>query len=151
MSADYKIIAKPNCSLSSRGMKVVIGIIALTSFSIGLAFSVMGAWMVLPFAGLEIALVAYAFYCVNQHAQDFESITIQGDELAIEKKELTIIRRTVFNRHWAKVVVREYPSGDHGLFIRSHGKEVSFGKRFLNDEQRIALAEQLKRRIGDVY
>lgn len=129
----------------------MIAIIALTSFSIGLAFSVMGAWMVLPFAGLEVLVVAYAFYYVNQHAQDFESLTIQGDELAIEKKELTTISRTVLNRHWAKVVVREYPSGDHGLFIRSHGKEVSFGKRFLSDEQRLVLAEQLKRRIGDVY
>lgn len=151
MSVSYKIVAKPNCSLSTRGMKIVIAIIAFTSFAIGLAFSVIGAWMVLPFAGLEIFVVAYAFYYVNQHSSDFESLTIEDDELAIEKKELTTVSRVVFNRHWARVVIREYPSGDHGLFIRSHGKEVSFGKRFLNDEQRLVLAEQLKRRIGDVY
>lgn len=145
---DYKVIVRPHCALSPRGMMVVVAITAAFSLLIGLGFSFAGAWLVLPFAGLEVLAIAYAFYYIHCHAGDYESITIEGDNLAIEKHDYQHDYRTVFNRYWARVLVRELPCGDHSLFLRSHGKEVEFGRHFMNDDQRLLLAEQLKKRVG---
>ena len=48
-----------------------------------------------------------------------------------------------FNPRWAQVVV----SGDGSrLALRSHGRELAIG-RYLNDEQRLKMARELKRQL----
>jgi uncharacterized membrane protein len=148
MSEGFKIVAKPNSSLSKVGMYIVVGIVAFLSLAIALAFSLMGAWLVLPFAGLELILVAGAFYHVQCHSNDFESITIIGDELALDKRSYKQSSRVVLNCGWAKVLLHKTPSGDHALCLRSHGKDHEFGKRLLHDEDRVALAQELKKHVG---
>ena len=147
---DAQIVARPNKSLSATGMVKVVAVIASISLIIAIGFGLLGAWLVLPFAGLEVLALAYAFYYINCHASDYESITIDGDRLAVEKRSYKNTSQVVFNRYWARVSLRELPSGDQSLLLRSHGKEVEFGRHFLNNEQRLALAQQLKTRVGVV-
>lgn len=147
---DYRIIARPNCSLSAKGRIGVVALIASFSLAVAIGFSLIGAWLVLPFAGLELVAVAYAFYYINCHAADYESITIEGDQLAVEKRDYKNTSQIVFHRYWARVLLRQLPSGDQSLLLRSHGKEVEFGRHFMNNDQRLALAQQLKRRVGVV-
>lgn len=147
---DYRIIARPNCSLSPKGRVGVVALIASFSLAVAIGFSLIGAWLVLPFAGLELVAVAYAFYYINCHAADYESITIEGDQLAVEKRDYKNTSQIVFHRYWARVLLRQMPSGDQSLLLRSHGKEVEFGRHFMNNDQRLALAQQLKRRVGVV-
>ena len=144
---DYKIVARPNCSLSPQEMAKIVALLAFFSLSIAIAFSLAGAWMVFPFAGLELLALAYAFYFINSHADDYESITISGDRLAIEKHQHKSTSQVVFHRYWAQVVLRQTPSGEHRLWLRSHGKEVEVG-HFMNNRQRLALAQQLQMRTG---
>ena len=146
--ADYKVIVRPNCSLSPRGMMYVVAIIATISLSIGIAFSLIGAWLILPFAGLEVLAVGYVFYYIHCHSGDYESITIEGDTVLIEKRNYKNTSRTEFNRYWARVLLRQLPCGDQTLWLRSHGREVEFGRHFMSNEQRLKLAEQLKKRVG---
>lgn len=148
--ADYRVIARPNCSLSPRGRVAVVALIASFSLLVAIGFSLIGAWLVLPFAGLELLALAYAFYHIHCHAEDYESITIAGDHLAVEKRDYKNVSQIVFNRYWARVTLRELPSGEQCLLLRSHGKEVEFGRRFMDNQQRIALARQLKQRVGVV-
>ncbi|HZV98002.1 MAG TPA: DUF2244 domain-containing protein [Methylophilaceae bacterium] len=147
---DYKIIVRPNCSLSSQGRVRIVALIASFSLLIAIGFSLVGAWLVLPFAGLELLALAYAFYYIHCHAEDYESITIEGDQLEVEKHSYKNTSHIVFNRYWARVLLRDMPCGDQSLLLRSHGKEVEFGRHFLNNDQRLALAKQLKKRVGVV-
>ncbi len=149
-SENFKIVARPNCSLSNRG-RVLVGL-SIATFSLAVAggFSIAGAWLVLPFAGLELVALAYAFYYIGCHAGDYESITIDGDSLAIEKRVYKSISQVVFQRYWARVLLRDLPGGDQSLLLRSHGKEVEFGRRYMSNEQRVALAKQLKKHVGAV-
>lgn len=126
----------------------VVAIIATISLSIGIAFSLIGAWLILPFAGLEVLAVGYAFYYIHCHSGDYESITIEGDTVLIEKRNYKSTSRTEFNRYWARVLLRQLPCGDHTLWLRSHGREIEFGRHFMSNEQRLKLAEQLKKRVG---
>lgn len=148
--ADYKFVARPNCSLPPQGMVKVVGALAILSLSVAFGFALAGAWLVFPFAGLELLAVAYAFYIVNCHAGDYESVTIDGDQLAIEKRNYKKTSRVVFHCYWVQVELCMSPSGEQRLWLRSHGKEVEIG-RHMNNEERLALAQQLKRRTGAVY
>lgn len=151
----YKIIARPNNSLTPQASIKVLGALAGIVLVIGFGFARMGAWLVLPFAGLEILAFTYAFYYIHLHSTDFESITIEADKVVVEKRNYKEVTTTVFHRHWAQVNLREVSSvggviGKSGLFIRSHGKEVEFGKSFMNDEQRAKLARELKQKLKNI-
>lgn len=149
-SEEYQVIARPNRSLTSMGMVKVVATIATFSLVVAIGFSLAGAWLVLPFAGLELLALAYAFYYISCHAEDYESITINGDQLAVEKRHYKNFSQVVFNRYWARVLLRDLPSGEQSLLLRAHGKEIEFGRRFMNNDQRLALAKQLKKRVGVV-
>jgi uncharacterized membrane protein len=144
---DYKIVARPNCSLSPHEMLKIVAILAFFSLLVASAFWFAGAWMVFPFAGLELLALAYAFYFIHCHADDYESITITGDRLAIEQQHHKNIREVVFHRYWAQVVLRRTPGGEHRLWLRSHGREVEVG-RFMTNRQRLVVARQLQMRTG---
>ncbi len=147
---DYQVVAKPNCSLSSTGRIKAVALIAVIPSLVAIGFGLAGAWLVFPFAGLELLAVASAFYYINCHAGDYESITIDGDRLAIEKRNYKSTSQVVFHRYWARVVLRGAPGGEQRLWLRSHGREVEVG-RYMNNEQRLALAHQLQSRTGAIY
>ncbi len=148
----YKIIARPNNSLSLDGGIKLLAAMAVVTLLIALGFARLGAWMVLPFAGLELAAFAYAFYYVYLHASDYESIAIEEDKVIVEKKSYKKSSITVFQRYWAQANVRAVVNsqGKSGLFIGSHGKEIEFGRHLIDDEQRVALARELKQKFRNV-
>jgi len=150
-----QIILRPNNSLSPQdGLKVILAL-TLVVLLVSLGFMHIGAWLVLPFAGLEVLAIAYAFYTVYLHSADFESITIAGDSVVIEIRDYKKLTTTVFQRYWAQVnlrdVVNNRADAKSGIFISSHGKEVEFGKKFINDEQRALLARELRQTIRHIY
>lgn len=151
----YKIIATPNNSLSPNDSVKLLVSMTVVALLIALGFARIGAWLVLPFAGLEILAFAYAFYFIHLHSSDFESITIEDDRVVVERKSYNELTTMVFQRYWAQISVRNVESkkgvnGKNGLFIRSHGKEVEFGRNFINDEQRIELARELRKKIKNI-
>ncbi len=152
----YKIIARRNNSLSPEASVKVLAVLIVTVLLVALGFTRTGAWLVLPFAGLEIVAFAYAFYYIYLHSDDFESITIEDDRVVVEKRNYKEFTTTVFQRYWAQVNVRGVVSGKgatgkSGLFISSHGKEVEFGRNFINDEQRTLLARELRQKLRNIY
>ena len=153
---DIKIILRPNNSLSPTGSMKVVAILFLIILIVAISFSLMGAWLVLPFAGLEILALACAFYSVYLHSNDYESITISNESLIVEKKNYKELTTTIFQRYWAQVVVRDLVQSHTrgkkvGLFITSHGKEVEFGRYFINDGQRTMFARELRQKIKNIY
>jgi uncharacterized membrane protein len=150
-----KIIARPNNSLSVDDSVKLLAALAGIALVVALGFLHIGAWLVLPFAGLEIVAFAYAFHSVYLHADDFDSITIESDRVVVEKRNVKEITTTVFQRYWAQVNVRDVAmikgsNGKCGLFISSHGNEVEFGRNFINDEQRSQLARDLRQKLKNI-
>ena len=151
-----KIIVRPNNSLSPQnGMKVMAGLLVIMLL-VSFGFALMGAWLVLPFAGLEIIAFALAFHVVYLHANDFESISIEDERVVVEKRIIKASTTTVYQRYWAQVSIRAVDhssrsNGKSGLFVGSHGKEVEFGKNLINDEQRAVLALALRQKLKNIY
>ena len=150
VDSSYNVTFRPNCSLSANGKVKVILLLTIIPCCIAVGFAMLGAWLVLPFVGLEIFALAYAFYHVNSHASDFERISIAGDSLVVEQCIRQQLSQHVLNPYWAKLVRHELPNGELRLGLVSHGKEFEVGQ-FLTRKQRESLAEQLQKRIGKFY
>lgn len=141
------VIAKHNNSLSPKGlMWLFLSIFAIT-MTVGFGVALVGAWLVLPFAGLELLAFACAFHHVFRHYEDFERITINDSDVIIDKRYAKHTERFTFQRYWAKVILHDESDGTCGLFIGSHGKEVEFGRGFMTDEQRLVIAKNLRQQL----
>ncbi len=140
----FVLVSRRNDSLSPAGRNAVLGSFVLVSLAISLTFALHGAWMIFPFAGAEMALLYLAFRVVGRRAGDYESISISGDRVLIERWETGRPTRFEFSRFWAQVIVQpERNGGAAALALRSHGREVEFG-RHLTPEQRAEVAQTLK-------
>ena len=128
-----------------RKFGVVVGSLAAFSLAVAVVFSALGAWLILPFAGLEALALYWAFSWVRRHAQDSESLVIRGDAVVLAVREHTHTRRYEFNRVWAQLVVQRR-ARDVRLALRSHGSEVEVG-RYLDGGGRQRLARELKTRL----
>lgn len=150
-----KIIATPNNSLThENGVRLLVAML-LVMLVITLSFARMGAWLVLPFAGLELIAFCIAFYTIYLHANDYESVTVDEENVLIEQRNNKAVSSKVFKRYWAQVYLRrETPA--KGIFakskiiISSHGQEVEFGNRLVSEEQRIRLVKALKQIIKNI-
>ena len=142
--AEAQITVRPNNSLSPLNNLKLLVVVSVVALLIALGFVSVGAWLVLPFAGLELIAFAYAFYYISIRANDFEMVTVTDDAVVVEKFGYKKNSRVEFQRYWAQVTLRKQVNGMNALFIGSHGKEVEFGHDFINEEQRISIAKELK-------
>jgi|GEM_PF-256132 uncharacterized membrane protein len=146
-AAGFTVVARRNNSLSSGGRLLVLGSLAVVVLAISLGFALNGAWLVFPFAGLDILVVYLAFRYVEQRAGDWECMTLHEHKIVVERQHKGKTERFEFNRHWVQVVFNEDQRGQRGrLALLSHGKEVEFGIH-LTGERRAAVARQLKEHL----
>ena len=142
----FSVTVKRNCSISPRRALLLLGATAAVSLAIGAGFALAGAWMILPFAGIEIAALAAAFYIFARHAGDYERISVREGRIVIEICDANATRVHEFSPGWARLAVRTAAS-DSRLFVRSHGQEVEIG-RHLTAPARGVLARELGARLG---
>jgi uncharacterized membrane protein len=138
----------PHCSLSTRGALVFFGSVCVVTLGVAGVATVLGFWPVLPFAGAEMLLLAWALRSNMQRRFERESIDISETEIVIQYARGNP-RRVVFPRHWARVKIRHPKSPLHRgqLVIESHGQAYEVGK-FLTEQERGQLAAELRRLIG---
>jgi uncharacterized membrane protein len=146
-----RIEISPHCSLTTRGAWLFFGSLCLTSFSLAGFVALQGFWPVLPFAGLEMALLGWALKVSMARRHQRQTITVTPETVEIEERLRDDARRVVFPRHWAQVRIRAGQSPMHPsrLTIESHGRRCEVGS-FLNEQERSGLAQRLRRLIGRV-
>ena len=101
----YTLTAKRNNSLTTAGRCLIFGFIFVVSFGISMAFAAFGAWLVLPFAGLEMLVLFLAFRYIERRSDDYERLTLNGDKLLLERVERGKLRQFEFSRYWVQVGV----------------------------------------------
>jgi uncharacterized membrane protein len=142
---EYARLSVPNRSLSPQGRRVALVMIAASTFGVAAAALAMGAWPVMPFAGLEVVLVGIAFRVLGRHDGDYERFEIRGDVVLVEARCSNEVARLTCNRAWARVVCRA--SGRQCRLSLCHGRESIALGRLLNDEQRRDWAKELRSRM----
>ncbi|WP_287032391.1 DUF2244 domain-containing protein [Methylophilus sp.] len=144
---ETQCITKPNASASTESvLKLLLSLVVLSGL-IAMGFFHIGAWMVLPFAGLELVLVVLAFVVVLRHRGDYEKITFVENQVEIEQSVLGKIKLARFQCYWTRVTLREGEDGKTSLWIGSHNEEVEFGRDTMDNVQREQVASHLKRML----
>jgi uncharacterized membrane protein len=138
----YSALAQRNNSLTPATRLLAFCSIAAICIAVAGAFAVAGVWFVLPFAGLELAVLALAFVWIERHAGDYERVTLRGDALEVETGGGGRVERRSFNRHWAQVV-----ANGRQLAVRERGREYAFGHLMTQAERR-QVARALRRQVG---
>ena len=139
----FRAVLTPHRSLSPSGFLILMIAISLVSFCVGLAFLLMGAWPVMGFFGLDVALIYWAFRQNYRSGNEFEAIEVTPDAVTLTRHAPDgQTSRLDFNAYWVRVALDERSDGGTALRLVSHGKSLIFGA-FLTDEERREFAEVL--------
>ena len=139
-----EFIISGNNSLSLQGNVVFIFFIALISLTIAALFLLKGYWIILPFAGFEMILLAVVLlYCCHNNSL-YEKIQIFDETVNISSKYRQNRGKFKVNKYWASVILSKpkLKGHSHRLFIRYKGREMEVGV-MLKDEERLKLARML--------
>jgi uncharacterized membrane protein len=141
----YVHLSTPNRSLGVDARRWVLVGIAATTLGIASAALAIGAWPVMPFAGVEVALLAFAFRVLARHDADYERLEVGEHEVRLEWNDAGRVASFVAHRPWVRVLMGR--RGDRcTLRLAYAGRTVPIG-RMLSDEGRRRLAEDLRGRI----
>lgn len=134
-------LLKRNCSLSPRQLAIVFGSLATVSIGIATAFAIGGAWVVLPFACIEVLALGAAFVVYARHAADYERIVLCRDSLLVESRTGERLLREQCAPAWTRV---EYAGTRRELVgLVAAGRRIDVG-RFVPESERRDLASQLR-------
>ena len=141
--------SRPNHSLTRPQERLVFWSLAALCFATASGFAWLGYWLILPFAGLEIGLLAWAFKALRSREGDYETLKIEGDVVVLEWHCGNQGERRELNRQWARVVCNcRTPGRNCRLSLCSHGHATEVGQ-YLNDEARLQLAATLRSRLQE--
>jgi uncharacterized membrane protein len=137
-------VLRPAPPLPPRALLLIL--VAVTSINVAFAlyFILHGAWPVMPFMGLDVALLAWAFRASQRAARHEEHVLLTPNILQIVKRPPDRKpSETVLNPYWVRVQLEEPAGRGSQLTLWSHGKGIRIGA-FLPPVERASFAERLK-------
>jgi uncharacterized membrane protein len=140
----FSVVSRRNSALARRQRWTAFALAASASFAVAVAFVAAGAWPVLPYAALEIALLGLAFVWMERRAGEWERVTVAGDRVIVERARRGRLARREFNRWWLRVELDEASAREPQLLLRYAGEAVDFGSA-LPPARRVEVARALKR------
>lgn len=139
--------SRPNQSLTRPQERLFFWSLVAVCLTTASVFAAQGYWLLLPFAGLELWLLAWALAMLRSREMDYEVLVIDGDAVRLEWRCGNEMGRREMNRHWVRVECGCAARGkDCRLWLRSHGRATPIG-RYLSDEARLELAATLRSRM----
>jgi uncharacterized membrane protein len=145
------IVAKPNHSATWHQNLWLLVALAIPSLGAGVGFALLGAWPILPLAGLELAALGSALYWVNWKLEYRHVIRFTDELITVDKGYFVPKRRWRFSRN--ESALRVIPESHHWqgpeLSVHDRLSETRIGD-FLNREETLELLSLLRQelRIG---
>lgn len=113
--------------------------LAILVLAIGAGFALAGAWLILPFAGLEVLLLGAAFVLYARHAADYEKVALEAGRLTVEVADGE--RTALYRLNEPSVSVEE-----GRVVLRDAKEELEIG-RHLGAEARAEFAAELEKKL----
>jgi len=137
----FSLTLKRNCSISPSGLAGVFVALAVLVLAIGTGFAIAGAWLILPFAGLEVLLLGGAFLLHARHATDYERIALERGWLRVEVVEGRRRARYELDVRRVRIEIE-----DSRVVLREAGEALELG-RHLDEQSRRVFGAELKKRL----
>ena len=135
---------KPNKSSSINENFIFFGFLSILCLTFAIGFFILGATMILPFAGLEI-IVLFSVLKVNRDWLN-QSEKIHLDKLYVKLKKGS--KQITLDRFLSKFSIVDQKTKKR-LFITSGDKKIEIGS-FLNEEDKDKLISLLKEKVKEL-
>ncbi len=145
----FGINIKPNSSLIGSNRIIFILSIAFVCLGIATMFFIAGATLILPFAGLEIAILLLAFYLNFRWSGKREKIFLSTDKVLVEKGMRKAEYRWEEFRTFTSFHIYEDINKVLKLSFRSKGQDIEIGS-FLNEDDKKILKEEISKIIDEL-
>jgi uncharacterized membrane protein len=124
----FERVLLPHRSLPSRNFHLLMGLLGLVSLAAGAGFVAVGAWPVIGFFGLDVALVYLAFRLNYRTGRQSETIRLADDTFTVERVSVRGERRNWrFQPFWVRVILEERRDTSNRLLVASHGRSLVIG------------------------
>ena len=140
-NAGFSLTLKRNCSISPAGLAGVFAALACVVVAIGAGFAIAGAWLVLPFAGLEVLLLGAAYVVYARRAADYERIELASGRLTVEVGKAQTTSRYEMDARGARVRIEE-----ERVVLLGAREQLELG-RHLDADTRARFAAELQKRL----
>ena len=143
------ILIKPNHSASWRQNLWLLAALAVPSLGAGVAFALLGAWPILPFASIELVALGGALYWVNWKLEYRHVIRFTDESVVIEKGYFIPKRSWHFLREEAalRISTEAHPWQGPELSVHDQQTETRVGD-FLNRDETLELLNVLKQQLS---
>jgi len=148
-STNYLVSLRPNSSLTGIYRVIFLGSITFVCITIAIIFFIFGAYLILPFAGLELAVLFSAFYFSFKWSSKKEKIYISNDIVKIEKGTNKLEYQWEEFRTFTSFNIQKDKNKFMRLSFRSKGIDIYVGD-FLNEEDKKILKECVSEIIHDL-
>jgi uncharacterized membrane protein len=140
----FERVLAPHRSLPPAGFRVLMLVLGCVSLAVGIGFVALGAWPIVGFFGLDVALLYFAFHLSYRSARRREILRLAGDAFTVERVGVRGDRRMWrFQPFWLRVILVEHPDESNRLLVASHGRSLAIGD-FLAPAVRRELAATLR-------
>jgi uncharacterized membrane protein len=132
----FNAVLTPHRSLGPKGFMVLMGAVCAVSFGTGLLFYLLGAWPVIGFMGLDVALIYIAFRLNFRALRLYETVDLTSDTLTVTRVDPSGRARSwSFNPYWVRLTLEPRIGRSSQLSLASHGRRLVFAS-FLTDDER---------------
>ena len=138
---ELKLTLIPNKSSSVNENFIFFGFLSILCLTFGVGFFVLGATMILPFAGLEIIILILVLRTNRAWLNQSEEILLSKLYVKLKKGN----KRMVFDRFLAKFSIIE-ANNIKRVFISTNKEKVEIGS-FLNEEDKDSLIDELRKKV----
>ena len=148
-NSNYLITLSPNSSLT--GIYRIIFLASISFICVGIAtvFYFFGAYLILPFAGIEIAILLIAFYLSFKWSSRKELIYISQEVVKIEKGIHKAEYLWEEFRTFTSFIIENDANKLLRLSFRSKGDDVIVGD-FLNEDDKNILINEIRNIIDEL-
>ncbi|OYQ35230.1 hypothetical protein CHU95_08345 [Niveispirillum lacus] len=143
----FRAVIHPHRSLSPAGFRRLIWCVGALSLITGLGFFLSGAWPVIGFMGVDVALLYWAFKASYRSGRAFETVELTDQALRVERVD-PFNRRQVWTLPpgWLRVHLDEPLKPGSQITLSSHGRQLVVGSDLSPDERR-DFAEALRKAL----
>lgn len=143
---ELKVLLTPNRSATWQFNCLVLKLFGTVVFVIAIAWSLMGVWMILPFAGLEFGCLVYFVYRTSQNCYRFEVLCVNSEAIRLEKGLNSMSSPLTFDRLGSEFIIKQptHIFSPASISLAHRGKKTSIG-RFLNKPDVDQLTEIIKK------
>ena len=148
-NSNYLITLSPNSSLTGIYRIIFLASISFVCVGIATVFYFFGAYLILPFAGIEIAILLIAFYLSFKWSSRKELIYISQEVVKIEKGIHKAEYLWEEFRTFTSFQIAKDANKSLRLSFRSKGDDVIVGD-FLNEDDKNILINEIRNIIDEL-